>query len=410
MLKLVTFIPTSIAKLVILFFKQGLIAVVISLVLLGIGGYYFYNSNTQVKSQLSSALNRGNETEEKLALVSAELESIKNTDQVKRNEDLQKEIKDIHDTYQKSISVYDEIQDLEAQAKKQYPNLEKDWANSVKQLSDRKLSDASTTLENINKTITAERAKLAPPPPPPAPPGPPAPANNTPPGSGYSRQSVTSDAGTFTVDIIAADMGSTKVIVDTASDSDCRNDCPVMALDGYVSRSGAFAGVNGSYFCPAAYPDCAGKTNSYDTLLMNKNKHYFNSDNNIYSTVPAAIFYSGGARFVGQSLEWGRDTGVDGVIANHPLLLAGGNVVFGGGSDPKQGSRGARSFVAVGQGKYYIGVVHNATVAEVARVLKAMGMSEALNLDSGGSTALWSGGYRVGPGRQIPNAVLFVRR
>lgn len=35
--------------------------------------------------------------------------------------------------------------------------------------------------------------------------------------------------------------------------------------------------------------------------------------------VTAAIF-SGSARFVGQTSEWGRDTGVDGVIANYPLL------------------------------------------------------------------------------------------
>ena len=34
----------------------------------------------------------------------------------------------------------------------------------------------------------------------------------------------------------------------------------------------------------------------------------------------------------------------------------------------------------------------------------------ALNLDSGGSTALWSGGYKAGPGRYIPNAILFVNR
>ena len=58
----------------------------------------------------------------------------------------------------------------------------------------------------------------------------------------------------------------------------------------------------------------------------------------------------------------------------------------------------------------YIGVVHNATVAEVANVLKTMGLENALNLDSGGSTALWSGGYKVGPGRNIPNAILFVRK
>ena len=58
----------------------------------------------------------------------------------------------------------------------------------------------------------------------------------------------------------------------------------------------------------------------------------------------------------------------------------------------------------------YIGVIRNATMGESAKVLHALGMGEALNLDEGGSTALWSGGYKAGPGRNIPNAVLFVKR
>jgi exopolysaccharide biosynthesis protein len=205
-------------------------------------------------------------------------------------------------------------------------------------------------------------------------------------------------------------MGSTRVIVDTATDGDCRDNCSVLSLGDYVSRNGAFAGINGSYFCPADYPSCSGKSNTFDTLAMNKNKKYINADNNVYSTVPAVIFQSGSMRFVGQSLEWGRDTGVDGVLANQPLLLSGGNVVFTGGSDPKQGSKGSRSFVGNKGSTAYIGVVRNVTVAEMAHVLKTLGLENALNLDSGGSTALWSGGYKAGPGRNIPNAVLFIRK
>ena len=143
---------------------------------------------------------------------------------------------------------------------------------------------------------------------------------------------------------------------------------------------------------------------------MNKNKVYFNSDNNVYSNVPVAIFGSGFARFIGASSGWGRDTSVDGVIANQPLLLSGGNIAFSGGSDPKQGSKGARSFVGNKGSTVYIGVIYNVTVAEMAYVLKSLGLENALNLDSGGSTALWSGGYKAGPGRNIPNAVLFVHR
>ena len=98
------------------------------------------------------------------------------------------------------------------------------------------------------------------------------------------------------------------------------------------------------------------------------------------------------------------------MLANQPLLVADGNVVFGGDEDPKKGSRGGRSFVASRGSSVYIGVVWNATVAESARVLKAIGVEHGLNLDSGGSTALWFQGYKAGPGRNIPNAILFVRK
>lgn len=235
--------------------------------------------------------------------------------------------------------------------------------------------------------------------------------NNTPPGSGYSVQNVSTDVGVFKVSIISADLNSTKVIVDTASDGDCSNNCPVLPLATYVSRSGAYAGINGSFFCPAEYPSCAGKINSFDTLLMNKNKIYFNSNNNTYSTVPAAIFSSGNARFVSQSLQWGRDTGVDGVIANYPMLVLSDQLVYTEPvNEPKFGAQGSRTFIAAKGANVYIGVVFSATMGESAKVMKAMGMRDALNLDEGGSTVLWSGGYKAGPGRNIPNAVLFVQR
>jgi hypothetical protein len=234
--------------------------------------------------------------------------------------------------------------------------------------------------------------------------------NNVPPGSGYSRQSVRTDIGVYTVSIVAADMGSTRVIVDTASQSDCASNCPALSLADYVTRNGGYAGVNGTYFCPRDYPSCAGKENSFDLLVMNKDKYYFNSGNNVYSSNPAAIFGSGYVRFVTSGSQWGRDTSVDGVIMNYPLLVFNGSVVFQGDGDPKKGAKGSRSFVANKGSTIYIGVSQNVTVAENALVLKAMGMDNALNLDSGGSTALWSGGYKVGPGRAIPNAIVFKQK
>lgn len=340
-----------------------------------------------------------------LTQINKELNTLKNEDQIVRNNTLQEEIKNIQTTFSNVVATYEDLVKLREQTK---DTAKQDalFANILSLLSKRNYATASATLATLKQSIASEFAKIASSLIIPAN----VPQSNSPPAGGYSRQSISLDIGTYLVSIVAADMGSTRIIIDTASSGDCRDNCPTLALSDYVSRNGAFAGINGSYFCPAEYPSCAGKTNTFDTLLMNKYKVYFNSDNNVYSTVPAVIFLSGSMRFVGRSLDWGRDTSLDGVIANQPLLVSGGNVVFGGDDDPKKGSKGNRSFVANKGTTAYIGVVHNATVAESARVLTALGMENALNLDDGGSTALWYGGYKVGPGRNLPNVILFVRK
>lgn len=340
-----------------------------------------------------------------IASVTAQLSALKNEDQYVRNASLEKNIKEIETTYKDAVKVYEELLDLKTVAR-DTKKLDEAFARALDLLGNRAYASAAAALATLRSSIQSEQQKIAS--------SFTIPANvvsdNTAPGSGYRRQRVELDIGEYLVDIVAGDLSSTRIIVDTASGETCKNDCPVLPLSDYVARSGAYAGINGSYFCPASYPSCAGKTNSFDTLLMNKNKVYFNSENNVYSTVPAVIFSPGTIRFIGRSLDWGRDTGIDSMIANQPLLLSGGSVVFGGDEDPKKGSKGPRSFIASKGNTAFIGVVHNATVAEVARVLKSMGMEHALNLDSGGSTALWSGGYKVGPGRNIPNAILFTRR
>lgn len=333
------------------------------------------------------------------------LNNLENEDQYVLNQNLKNKITLIETTYKNTVSSYEELLKLK-EVSKNTQELDKLYAEAVLKLANQDYAAADKILTDIDGKIKSEQAKIV------ASYSIPAsiPENNTPPGSGYSRQTVNTEIGQYMVSIVAADLASTRIIVDTASASSCTNDCPVLPLSEYVSRNNAYAGINGSYFCPATYLSCAGKTNSFDTLLMNKDKTYFNSDNNVYSSVPAAIFGGGYIRFVRSSSEWGRDTSIDSMIANQPLLVSGGNVVFGGDGDPKKGSKGVRSFVANKGNTVYIGVVHNATVAEAAIVLKTMGMENALNLDSGGSTALWSGGYKIGPGRNIPNAILFIRR
>ena len=344
--------------------------------------------------------------EDQLASTSATIEKLLSEDQRVRNDQLESTISAIQKTYAESTKLYEEILDLRGD-KADTQKIEEKLANSISQLAAQNYSSASATLKTVAADIKALQQKLAEAA---VAPTPQAAVSNTAPSSGYSRQKVETDIGGFVVSLIAGDLSSTKVIVDTASGGDCGNDCPVLSLSDYVSRNGGYAGVNGSYFCPATYPSCAGKTNTFDLLVMNKDKVYFNSGNNVYSNNPAVIFGGGYIRFVGAASEWGRDTGIDGMLSNYPLLVSGNQVRFNGDGDPKKGSKGNRSFVANKGNTVYIGVVHGATVAEAAHALQTLGMDNALNLDSGGSTALWSGGYKVGPGRNIPDAIVFVRK
>ena len=375
--------------------------------------YYYFKSagekSKQVKTLSAKEIDLKNNLKDltnKLETTSNQLVELQNQDQLKINQKLEEEIKNIHDTYLSAKNTYEDLFDLKDISKKTEA-YDKSFAQILNLLSDKNYVSASAQLSILQKDIKTEKDKIS------------AsfiipqnvPAVDAAPGSGYSRQKVTTDVGEFMVDVLAADLNSTRVIVDTASDSTCGNDCPVLPLSTYISRSGGYAGINGPYFCPASYPSCAGKSNSFDTLLMNKNKVYFNSDNNIYSNVPAVIFTGSSARFVGASSQWGRDTGVDSVIASQPMLLSGGNITFGGDSEVKRGSKGNRSFIGSKGNIVYIGVVHSASVFEVARVLHKMGLENALNLDSGGSTAFYANGHFVaGPGRELPFGIVFVRK
>jgi hypothetical protein len=365
------------------------------------------------QQKITGTMLENKELTSQINTIAGELNNLKHEDQYVKNQKLSTDIGNIELTYQQTVNAYEDLLRLK-EVSKNTSKFDEEFASILTLLSARDYEKASKNLTQFRQDVADQQQKIS------------AsftipnnvPVSNAPPGSGYSSQTVQTDVGTFLVDLIAGDLSATRVIVDTASDGTCTNNCPALPLGDYVSRNGAYAGVNGSYFCPPEYPSCAGKTNSFDTLLMNKNKVYFNSDNNKYSVVPAVIFGSGFIRFVGQSLEWGRDTSIDSMIANQPLVLSGGAIVFGGNSDPKMSSKSTRGFVANKGNIVYIGMIFNASVADMGHVLKTLGMENGLNLDDGGSAALWfggpassgQGGYKVGPGRNLPNAILFVRK
>src|SRR3989344_6841975 len=232
--------------------------IVILLLIIGTSFFFFSTRITSLQNLISSLTQEKDKNLGELEKIKTDLETLKNQDQLKRNDELQEEIANIHKTYNKAVSTYESLLDLKAKTSST-KELDTLFAQALSQLSKKDFTTADSSLNTLVVKINEEDKKLA------------AsftipqnvPESNTAPGSGYSRQSVNVEGlGSYMVSLVAGDLGSTRVIVDTAADSDCTNDCPTLPLASYVSRNGAFAGVNGTYFCPADYPSCAGKTNT----------------------------------------------------------------------------------------------------------------------------------------------------
>jgi len=234
-----------------------------------------------------------------------------------------------------------------------------------------------------------------------------------PPGSGLSTINVATEKGNFTATVLSLDTNSTKIITDTANDNDCGNGCPVANLQSYVTKNSGFAGVNGTYFCPITYPDCASKTNSFDFPVYNTRLGHWINGGNLFWNNRAMIYFDGGGAHYVQDAKSFSGSPTAGIV-NYPGLINGGQVQIDdaqSGLDPKQTAKGTKVGLGVSGTRIMVVIARNVNMQEFAYVFKSLGASGALNLDTGGSTALYySGRYIMGPGRDIPNAVIFASK
>lgn len=327
-----------------------------------------------------------------------ELNTLQNDDQVVKNASLSAEISNIQKSYLSAQQLFEDRSDLVIAGGKT-SGVDLALAKFLGLLAEKKWSEANEQGTKVRAEIDKIVAATVP-----KEPSPTATSSNTAPGSGYSRQKVSTARGEFVISLIVAP--GAKAVVETAADSDCTDNCPTKTLAEHVAASGGFAGINGAYFCPPDYPRCQGKVNSFDTLAVNgRTKAVLNRANNVYSTVPLVAMYGTSLSFYDQTVQWGVDMGSNGALANYPRLLRDGNVATG-----DEGSKGTRGFIGVKDGSIVIGHVFAASLADTAEVLKTLGLQNALNLDGGGSSALWiDGSYKVGPGRSLPTAIVLVR-
>lgn len=235
--------------------------------------------------------------------------------------------------------------------------------------------------------------------------------------------SVTTDRGTFTADVIMLQKGRFKMVTDTANTADCSNGCAAKSLGEFVSSRMAAAGIHGTYFCPPEYADCASKTNTFLApvynstagAMINASSLVVHEGPILATATDGRTFFSHRTKDFGSSVanfQTKNGATLAAAISNYPSLVEHGQVVVETENrllETNPGTKSLRGGIGINGHFFFLVIVHNANVSDLASVMKTLGATDALNLDGGGSSALWyNGSYVVGPGRPIPNAVLFV--
>ena len=231
---------------------------------------------------------------------------------------------------------------------------------------------------------------------------------------GYSYISVAIAQGTFGVYLIKERLADVTVRTLTASTDDCRRECPVKPLDEYVRENGAFAAMNGTYLCPPDYADCATKVNSFEYAVYNSTARKWINLPSLVTQNGLVTFVRGTPTFYRRSYIYARERlslgPITAGLTMYPLLLLDGDVVDSATEQSDvQKQRSMKGSIGSDGTNIFLALVANATVTESAYVLQALGVRDALNLDGGGTSAMWLGSYKVGPGRLLPNAVLLTR-
>jgi hypothetical protein len=227
--------------------------------------------------------------------------------------------------------------------------------------------------------------------------------------TGYSTFEVSIPQGTFTVKLIKERLADVTVRTLTGNSVECSNECPARRLEQYVIENNAFAGMNGSYFCPPDYADCAGRTYTYDYAVYNSVLRKWL--NPVVGLNGLATFNGRTPAFYRRVNDY-RRTPVTAGIANYPMLMLGGTVLdFQGELSPPQNNRGGvRGAIGVNATYVFPVIAYPAAVTDLAYVMQALGARDALNLDGGGSATMWYGGdYVKAQGRLLPNAIVLTR-
>lgn len=251
--------------------------------------------------------------------------------------------------------------------------------------------------------------------------------------SKYEHKTISTIDGDFKVDIAMIDLSNPnlRIITDTAvpypspSNNKKTGIFSAQSLAEFIIDNNGFAGINGTYFC--CYNNCGGKSYYFYPVYNSRLGKMINEDQLKYWTTGPIMAFDKNNKFYYfkdsrdfksvEHFETVNGVKLQAAIGNRPRLIEDGmNLLIEWDIDEKQKTiksvRNAMAYkndsVNNGTGIIYLVIAHNATVPNLANIMKAMQVDYAINLDGGYSSALWyNDEYMVGPGRDVPNAIVF---
>ncbi len=240
----------------------------------------------------------------------------------------------------------------------------------------------------------------------------------------YTVQKVTTSGGIFDATVVTLDRARFRMKTLVAATSDCGDGCATKPLADYAHDAGAAFGIHGTYFCPPDYVACGGKTSSFLWPVFDSASQQMRNANAIqYHQGPVLasaqngqlVLYHRASNFGSADTFLTREHSLlDAAIANYPSLIENSIRVVDGDpmlDDGQRTTKATRAGIGFNDEKFILVVAKNATVLDLADIMLALGAKNAMNLDGGGTTALFYGGaYKIGPGRLLPNAIVFVRK
>lgn len=238
----------------------------------------------------------------------------------------------------------------------------------------------------------------------------------------YQAVITTNNGGNFKVDVIEIDLTdpNLKIITDTADTDNCKTNCQAKSLAKYVVASNGFAGINATYFCDSS--GCEKNYYFYPVYNTNLNKLINDDQLKYWTTGPIMAFDTNNKFYYFKdsrefksvvSFESTYCVKLQAAIGNRPRLIEKKmNLLLEWDIDDKQRNvKSSRNAIGYKDNKIYLVIAYGATVVDLADVMQTMEMDYALNLDGGFSSALfYNDEYMVGPGRDIPNAIVFGKK